>query len=74
MTTTDYHLDVFYSAEDECWIANVPDLRYCSAHGRTPQKAVQEVMVAMELWLESAIEHGDPIPPPQPRQETAATN
>lgn len=62
--TTDYHIDVFYSAEDEAWIANVPDLRYCSAHGPTPEKAVAEVMVAMEGWLEVAREHGDPIPPP----------
>ena len=74
MTTTDYHIDVFYSAEDEGWIANVPDLRFCSAHGPTPQKAVQEVMVAMELWLESAREHGDPIPAPSQPPATAATS
>ncbi len=64
MTTNDYHIDVFYSVEDECWIANVPDLRFCSARGPTPQKAVEEVMVALELWLESAREHRDPIPEP----------
>lgn len=64
---TDYHINVFYSAEDECWIADIPDLRYCSAHGPTPQKALKEVMVAKELWLEVAREHGDPIPPPRYR-------
>ena len=72
MTSTDYHIDVFYSAEDEAWIANVPDLEFCSAHGPTPQKAVQEVMVAMELWLEVAKEHGDKIPKPHQRPATAA--
>ena len=72
MNITDYHIDVFYSPEDECWIANVPDLRYCSAHGPTPQKAVKEVMVAMEGWLESAKEHGDPIPPPSQHPVAAA--
>lgn len=45
------------SAADECWIADIPDLRYCSAHGPTPQKALKEVMVAKELWLEVAREY-----------------
>ncbi len=70
--TTDYHIDVFYSAEDECWIANVPDLRYCSAHGPTPENAVAEVMVAMEGWLEVARKNGDPIPPPSQAAASAA--
>jgi predicted RNase H-like HicB family nuclease len=74
MTNTAYHIDVFYSAEDSCWIANVPDLPYCSAHGATPQKAVQEVMVALDLWLESAREHGDPIPTPSQPPAATATN
>ena len=42
--TTDYHIDVFYSPEDECWIADVPDLQHCSAHAPTPEDAVREVM------------------------------
>jgi predicted RNase H-like HicB family nuclease len=70
--TTDYHIDVFYSAEDECWIANVPDLRYCSAHGPTPQQAVQEVMVALEGWLEVAREEGKSIPEPRERPAASA--
>ena len=61
--TTDYHIDVFYSPEDECWIADVPDLQHCSAHGPTPEEAVREVMLAMDSWLSTAREHGDPIPP-----------
>jgi predicted RNase H-like HicB family nuclease len=70
--TTDYHIDLFYSPEDECWIANVPDLRYCSAHGPTPERAVREVMVAMEGWLEAARAHGDPIPPATYRPAASA--
>ncbi|MFN2569193.1 MAG: type II toxin-antitoxin system HicB family antitoxin [Candidatus Dormibacteria bacterium] len=69
--TTDYHIDVFYSTEDECWIADVPDLQFCSAHGPTPETAVQEVMVALEGWLEVAREHGDPIPEPRFRRAAA---
>ena len=59
-----YHIDVFWSDEDDCWIANVPDLRYCSAHGETPIEALTEVMIAMDLWLEVAREHEDKIPEP----------
>ncbi|HZS14904.1 MAG TPA: type II toxin-antitoxin system HicB family antitoxin [Candidatus Dormibacteraeota bacterium] len=70
--TTDYHIDVFYSVEDESWIADVPDLRHCSAHGATPEDAVREVMVAMDAWLATAREHGDPIPPATYRPATSA--
>jgi predicted RNase H-like HicB family nuclease len=72
MTASDYHIDVFYSAEDQCWIANVPDLKYCSAHGPTPQRAVEEVMVALELWLEVAVQEGKRIPEPRQRPASAA--
>lgn len=51
---TRYHINVFYSEEDKCYIADIPDLKYCSAHGDTPEEAVREVLVAQEAWLESA--------------------
>ena len=57
-----YHINVFWSVEDECWIADVPDLRFCSAHGETPAQAVAEVEIAMAAWLETARERGIPIP------------
>jgi predicted RNase H-like HicB family nuclease len=62
-----YHINLFWSAEDECWVADVPDLRFCSAFGDSPETAVREVQVAMHAWLESAREHGDPIPEPRYR-------
>lgn len=62
MTNHHYHINVFWSVEDDCWIADVPDLRPCSAHGDTPEEAIGEVEVAIELWLETAEEHGMPIP------------
>ena len=65
MSTPKYHIDVFWYEEDKCWIANIPDLEYCSAHGDTPQEALAEVLIAMELWLEVAQEHRDKIPEPQ---------
>lgn len=57
-----YPIVVFWSAKDEEWIADVPDLAYCSASGETPEEAVREVMIARQLWLESAREHGTPLP------------
>jgi predicted RNase H-like HicB family nuclease len=60
---TDYHINVFYSAEDAGWIADIPDLGYCSAFGDTPGEALAEVLVAKEAWLESARQEDKPIPP-----------
>jgi predicted RNase H-like HicB family nuclease len=64
---SEYHINVFYSDSDQSWIADVPDLQFCSAHGSTAEAAPHEVMIAKELWLESAREHGDPIPEPRYR-------
>lgn len=64
---TDYHINVFYSTEDGGWIADIPDLQYCSAFGDTPAEAVTEVLVAKEAWLEAALQEGKPIPPPKYR-------
>lgn len=57
-----YNINVFWSDEDSCWIADVPDLKYCSAHGETPAEATTNVQDAIEGWLETAREHGMPIP------------
>ena len=67
MKTPHYHIDVFWYEPDGCWIANVPDLRFCSAHGDTPAEAVAEAQVAMELWLDVARDEGLPIPEPSYR-------
>jgi len=63
----DYHINIFYSQEDECYIADIPDLKYCSAHGDTPEQALREVLIAKEAWLEVAREEGLPIPEPRYR-------
>lgn len=63
----DYHINIFYSQEDECYIADIPDLKYCSAHGDTPEQALHEVLIAKEARLEVAREEGIPIPEPHYR-------
>jgi predicted RNase H-like HicB family nuclease len=64
-----YHIDIFWSEEDACWIADVPDLKSCSAHGDTPAEAVGNVQDAIQGWLEVAEERGFPIPAPRYRSE-----
>ena len=60
--TARYHINLFWPVEDGCWVADVPDLRFCSAFGDSPEAAVREVQVAVH-----AREHGDPIPEPRYR-------
>ena len=60
----DYHINIFWSEEDQCYVADIPDLIYCSALGNTPEEALAELEVAKEAWLETAQELGRPIPEP----------
>ena len=52
----DYHINIFYSDEDEAYIADIPDLTYCSAIGSTPAEALREVQLAKTAWIEAARE------------------
>ena len=65
--TPKYHINVFFSPEDKAFIADVPDLKYCSAHGDSPEEAVREVMVAIDLWIKAAKKHGKRVPKPRYR-------
>ncbi len=72
MTDPHYHINLFWSDADECWIADVPDLRPCSAHGDTPTEALAHIRDAIRGWLEVAQEKGFPIPEPRYRPDTRA--
>jgi predicted RNase H-like HicB family nuclease len=63
----DYHINVFYSEEDGGYIADIPDLKHCSAFGETPEVALHEVLKAKEAWLDAARSSGKPIPNPRYR-------
>jgi predicted RNase H-like HicB family nuclease len=66
----DYHINIFYSEDDEGYIADIldiPDLPVCSAFGRTPAEALAELETAKRLWLEAATAEGKPIPRPHYR-------
>jgi len=63
----DYHINIFYSEDDQGYIADIPDLKACSAFGETPAQALAEVLAAKEGWLEAAKSSGKPIPLPEYR-------
>jgi predicted RNase H-like HicB family nuclease len=60
-----YRIEIFWSDEDGGYIANVPDLRYCSAFGESYEEALREVLVAMELHLDTLKKLGREIPEPK---------
>lgn len=61
----DYHINIFYSETDEGYIADIPDLKHCSAFGESPDEALREVLEAKRAWLASAKKNKKPIPPPR---------
>lgn len=63
-----YAIEIFYSDEDEGYIAVVPELPGCSAFGVTEEAALEEVKIAIELWLETAKKEGREIPQPQGKE------
>jgi predicted RNase H-like HicB family nuclease len=63
----DYHINVFYSDEDDGYIADIPDLKHCSAFGATPEEALHQVLIAKAAWLEAALSAGKAIPRPRYR-------
>lgn len=63
-----YEIDIFWSDEDEAYIAVVPDLPYCSAWGETQEEALAQVKVAIRGHLKVAEKYEDPIPEPKAHQ------
>ncbi len=64
---SDYHINIFYSEDDGGYIADIPDLEFCSAFGETPAEALKEVEIAKKAWLETALAESKPIPEPKYR-------
>ena len=60
----DYHINIFYSDEDRGYIADIPDLRFCSAFGPSPDEALREVLKAKTAWLAAAKAAKKPVPKP----------
>jgi predicted RNase H-like HicB family nuclease len=58
----DYHINIFYSDEDDGHIADIPVLEACSAFGKSPEEALRELQIAKAAWLEAAKAENKPIP------------
>lgn len=62
-----YHINLFWSERDGCWVADVPDLKSCAAFGDTPEEAVAEARLAIEGWIETALANDMAVPEPRYR-------
>ena len=67
---SDYHINIFWSDEDGGYVADIPDLRACSAFGASPAEALAEVERAKAAWLDAARAEGKPIPVPRYRPQS----
>ena len=63
-----YEIIIFWSQVDDAFIADVPELPGCMAHGNTYESALANAMEAIQHWLTVAQEFGDPIPKPKGRR------
>lgn len=63
-----YEVIIYWSADDQVFVAEVPELAGCAAHGATPEAALAEAQEAISLWIETAREFGDPVPEPKGRR------
>jgi predicted RNase H-like HicB family nuclease len=62
-----YEVIIYWSDEDEAFIAEVPELPGCAADGETYEQALANVQVIIGEWVETAKELGRPIPEPRGR-------
>lgn len=60
-----YEIIIYWSNEDDAYIAEVPELPGCSAHGKTQEEALKNTKEAIQLWIDTAMEFKDPIPVPK---------
>jgi len=63
-----YEIIIFWSDDDQAFIADVPELPGCMAHGKTYESALRNARKAIDLWIRTAKEFGDPIPVPKGRR------
>ncbi len=62
-----YEVIIYWSAEDNAFIAEVPELPGCAADGKTRREALKNVEAVIQEWIETAKELGRPIPKPKGR-------
>lgn len=60
--THKYEIIIYWSNEDQTYVAEVPELPGCMAHGETHEAALANANEAIKLWIDTAREFGDPVP------------
>jgi len=60
-----YEIIIYWSNEDQVFVAEVPELPGCLAHGNTQEAALAHAREAIQLWIDTAREFGDSIPEPK---------
>lgn len=67
-----YEIIIYWSREDAAFVAEVPELAGCAAHGNTQKEALRNANDAIHLWIDTAKEFGDPVPEPRGRRPMLA--
>lgn len=62
-----YEIIIFWSSDDDAYVAEVPELPGCMADGETYQEALANAEIIIQEWIETAKEVGRPIPEPKGR-------
>jgi predicted RNase H-like HicB family nuclease len=63
-----YAVIIYWSDEDDAFVAEVPELEGCAAHGESADKALANCQEAMQLWIDTAVEFGRAVPEPKGRR------
>ncbi len=63
-----YEVIIYWSDEDQVFIAELPDLPGCMAHGESQESALKNAQEAIQLWIDTANEFGEPVPVPKGRR------
>ena len=63
---------IFWSKEDGVFVADIPELPGCVAHGRTREDALKNAEIAARLWVSTAVEFGDQVPEPKDQRSMFA--
>jgi len=65
----EYSVKIFPDPDGEGdYIAEIEELKGCTAFGETPKEALKEIETAMKLWIDTAKKHGKPIPKPKSKK------
>ncbi len=63
-----YEIIIYWSDEDQAFISELPELPGCIAHGDSQELALKNAQEAIQLWIDTANEFGEPVPVPKGRR------